>query len=169
MASDVSTAKIEQTVLLHHRATKESQDLQRAGWQLMCRLKNLVYYIPFQEKERKRTKKGRKGRPQNKCTLALYSRMKVQRLSGKPSATQRLLIPPGALLQFSPHHTTTKAAMQARINFMVELKKILLQLPAGKSCCLESCYLKTWRFRRMVSKYFDQATILVLDRHFLQE
>ena len=69
MASDVSTAKIEQTVLLHHRATKESQDLQRAGWQLMCRLKNLVYYIPFQEKERKRTKKGRKGRPQ--CTLAL--------------------------------------------------------------------------------------------------
>lgn len=95
--------------------------------------------------------------------------MKVQRLSGKPSATQRLLIPPGALLQFSPHHTTTKAAMQARINFMVELKKILLQLPAGKSCCLESCYLKTWRFRRMVSNYFDQATILVLDRHFLQE
>ena len=132
----------------------------------MCRLKNLVYYIPFQEKERKRTKKGRKGRPQ--CTLALL-KDESAKIEWQTICNPKIAYSLGGLVAIfpAPYDHQGRHASQNKLHGGAEENPAAAT--CGLCCCLESCYLKTWRFRRMVSNYFDQATILVLDRHFLQE
>ena len=93
---------------------------------------------------RKRVEKG--GQRTNAHWLKLHSRMKVRKFANHLQA--KCCFFPRALLQFSPHHTTAKATMQAIINFMVELKQILLQLPEGFGVALK---VATWRFGRIVS------------------
>lgn len=61
----------------------------------------LVYYVPSQEKERKGTKKGRKGRPQDKFTLALL-KDESAKIEWQTICNPKIAYSPGGLVAIFP-------------------------------------------------------------------